>query len=455
MIDPDTEKRAKDAMTRWTANRAPSPTEPEWPADDPGRPEPSNLNGHDVDDDPEGWHHDDDPGREEPDDTDLLAAEFEEPRPVGFPGSRIGGTEPGTAPHDGTVPGSGNRTGTGNRKGFRGSVPPMREPGTEDENPLYVDISALLDGTVPEPPEPLLLRRSDGHAIFYSGQVNLLFGDPESGKTWVCCAAAAEALKDGRRVLIIDLDHNGAAATVHRLLALGAPKARLRDPAVFRYCEPEDRGELRQVVADSKLWRPAVAVVDSIGELLPLHGANSNSSDEFTLVHTNVLKPLAKAGAAVLAVDHLAKSPDSRAQGPGGTAAKRRAIGGVSIRVKATRPFTPGHGGEALLVVNKDRHGGLRAHCPVGDREPVAARFRLLAFNDGILEWQVTAPNDGERNDDETAPPEDVEAIDNLDPPPDTIEDARQRLGWRKQRAANALRTWREQQHTAHDDPPR
>lgn len=63
------------------------------------------------------------------------------------------------------------------------------------------------------------------------------------------------------------------------------------------------------------MWRPAVAVVDSIGELLPLHGLNSNSADEFTVVHSNVLKPLAKAGTAVLAVDHLAKSADSRAHG--------------------------------------------------------------------------------------------------------------------------------------------
>lgn len=220
---------------------------------------------------------------------------------------------------------------------------------------LYVDISGLLDGTLPEPPAPALLRRSDGHKLIYAGQVNLVFGDPESGKTWICLAAATEALKDGRRVLVIDLDHNGAEATVHRLLALGAPEDRLRDPAIFRYCEPEDRTELRRVVKDTKKWRPAVAVVDSIGELLPLRGANSNNSDEFTTVHTNVLKPLAKAGAAVLAVDHLAKSPDSRAQGPGGTAAKRRAIGGVSVRVKARRPITPGRGDEALLVVNKDR----------------------------------------------------------------------------------------------------
>ncbi|WP_319454249.1 MULTISPECIES: AAA family ATPase [unclassified Mycobacterium] len=329
----------------------------------------------------------------------------------------------------------------------------MREPGTDPEKPIYVDISALLDGTLPEPPKPILGKRTDGHCLFYAGQVNLLFGDPESGKTWVCLACAVEALLAKRRVVIIDLDHNGAVATVHRLIALGAPVDVLRDPDLFRYCEPEDRLELRQVVEDCKAWRPAVAIVDSVGELLPLHGFNSNNADEFTAVHTSVLKPLAKAGAAVLAVDHLAKGADSRAQGPGGTAAKRRAIGGVSLRVKVKKSFTPGHGGEALLVVNKDRHGGVREHCPVGDREPVAGVFKLLAFTEGVLQWVISAPTDGERNDDETAPPEDIAAIAALNPPPDTVEDARLRLGWRKQRTSNALRAWRETQTTEQGEP--
>lgn len=362
------------------------------------------------------------------------------------PGSRIGTTEPGTA----IVPGSGNRPGTVEQESnslsngtVPGSRPSMPEPGTADENPLYVDICALLDGTMPEPPEPRLGRRVDGRCLFYPGQVNWVFGDPESGKTWLCLAAAVEALKAGRKVLIIDLDHNGPAATVLRLVSLGAPLEALRDPQRFRYCEPEDRAELRQVIDDCARWRPAVALVDSIGELLPMYGANSNSSDDFTMAHSHVLKPLAKAGAAVLAVDHLAKGADSRAAGPGGTAAKRRAIGGVSLRVKVKQPFTPGHGGSATLLVNKDRHGGVRAHCPVGDREPVAGTFKLLAFNDDVLEWAIYPPADGERNDDENAPAEDVAAIAALDPPPTTVEDARQRLKWQKQRTAAALRTWR------------
>lgn len=360
------------------------------------------------------------------------------------PGSGNGDREPGTA----TVPGSGNRQGTATEPEERtvpGSQPLLREPGTADKKPLYVDISALLDGTGPEPPEPVLGRRTDGHCLFYAGQVNWVFGDPESGKTWLCLACLVEALKAGRRGLFIDLDHNGVDATVARLLALGAPESALRDQERFRYCEPDDRAELREVIDDAQLWRPAVAIVDSVGELLPMYGSSSNSADDFTATHSYVLKPLAKAGAAVLAVDHLAKSADSRAVGPGGTAAKRRAIGGVSLRVKVKQPFTPNHGGTATLVINKDRHGGLRKHCPVGDREPIAGTFKLLAFNDGVLEYAIYPPAAGERNADEHAPAEDVAAIAALDPPPETVEDARQRLRWQKQRTANAIRSWREQ----------
>lgn len=322
----------------------------------------------------------------------------------------------------------------------------VREPGTDDEKPIYVDIRALLDGDLPEPPEPQLGRRTDGVHLFYAGQVNWLFGDPESGKSWLCLACVVEALNAGRRVLIIDLDHNGAPATVRRLLDMGAPDERLRDPDRFRYCEPEDHAELCRVIEDCKAWRPAVAIVDSVGELLPLTGASSNSPDDFTTAHSNVLKPLARAGAAVIAVDHLAKGADSRAVGPTGSAAKRRAIGGVSLRMKVKTPFTPGRGGSAVLVINKDRHGGLRQHCPFGDREPVAGTFKLLAFTDDVLEWVIHPPADGERNDDEAAPTEDVAAIGALDPPPDTVEDARVRLNWRKQRAATALRAWRDSQ---------
>jgi hypothetical protein len=263
----------------------------------------------------------------------------------------------------------------------------------DGERNLYVDIAALLDGELPEPPQPVLLTRTDLHALLYGARVNALFGDPENGKTWVALAACVEALLARRRVLFLDLDHNGAEAVIGNLLLLGAPAQALRDPNVFRYCDPDEPGDIYCIVEDCLLWRPAVAVIDSLGELLPLMGASSNSPDDYTLANRRVLQPLANAGTAVIFVDHLAQNPTSRAAGPTGTAAKRRALSGASIRVKCGRQFVPGKGGSAYLIVNKDRHGGVRKNCPGAEREPLAGTFVMDEPDaDGVVGWRIIAP---------------------------------------------------------------
>ncbi len=325
----------------------------------------------------------------------------------------------------------------------------------------YFDVAALLAGTLPEPPAPAYGTRDDARALFYAGEVNLIFGDPESGKTWLALAAAREVLGEHGtgRVLVIDLDHNGPEATVSRLLSLGAAQAALSDRERFLFVEPEDRSHLLSVVADMKVWTPTVVVLDSLGELLPLLGSSSNSADEYTDAHRAVLKPLAKVGAAVLVIDHLAKNTESRTLGPGGTAAKRRTIGGVSLRVTIHEAFAPGKGGSAWLGVNKDRHGGLRRHCPTARGEPSAGLFRLVpsSGDDRVLEPIIRAPrpedkppttygiHDGKTDAQIVA---DVAVLSDLDPPPTSKEDVKARMGWGSDRAYKALKAFREQGST-------
>lgn len=303
----------------------------------------------------------------------------------------------------------------------------------------YVDIGQMLDGGIPDPPTPDICLRNDGIGLFYQRQVNNVFGDPESGKTLLCDYATVEVLKAGGGVLRLDLDHNGPESTVSRLIDFGADEQMLRDPERFLYVEPEDRAQLAYIVEHMAAWQPNLVIVDSIGELMPLYGAGSNDADDFTTVHTKVLKPLAKAGAAVVTIDHLSKGADSRAYGPTGTAAKRRAIGGTSIRVKVDVAFTPDKGGSAYLSIHKDRHGGLRKNSPVGDKEPLAGKFSIIA---GVA--KVQAPQADDRNPDEAADAEDVAAIEALNPPPTSANDARERLHWRATRARTAFKAWKE-----------
>lgn len=298
------------------------------------------------------------------------------------------GVEPSNAPaptHRGTGAGASENDNAPQRSG---SAPGAAGPS------LWFDVAGLLDHGMPEPPRPTIGRRRDGVGLFYPGQTHQLFGDPESGKTWLALATATETLNAGHSAAVLDMDHNGPEQTISRLLLLGADPAALRDPDRFRYVEPEDRPHLMAVVKDYCAWRPAFVLLDSIGELLPTLALNSNSPDDFTIANTAVMKPLAASGACVVSIDHLAKNSDSRSMGSGGTFAKKRAVGGSSLRVVVSESFTPGRGGSAYLYINKDRPGGLRRYCPVGEREPLAGLFKMTEDEQGQIRWTVLTPDD-------------------------------------------------------------
>jgi hypothetical protein len=249
---------------------------------------------------------------------------------------------------------------------------------------LYVDIAAILQGGITAP-QPGILPFSEDFSLFYSGEFNLIFGDTESGKTWLCMAAVVSVLNEGGRAAIIDLDHNGAHSIVNRLLQFGIEEDVLSDTGRFRLAEPADAVDLKEVVQNLTEFKPDVVTIDSLGEVLPLFRYNSNNADDFTMVHTDVIKPLARHGAAVLVVDHLAKNADSRAQGPTGTMAKTRAVGGLAVRVTAQQAFRPGEGGTAKLELHKDRHGGVRKECPPShDSKPVIGTFELVQDGDEL-----------------------------------------------------------------------
>ncbi|MCP2279124.1 AAA domain-containing protein [Nocardia amikacinitolerans] len=303
-------------------------------------------------------------------------------------------------------------------------------------------MAALLNGTLPEPLVPDVCRRSDGVGLFYRGQYNVVFGDPETGKTLLTDYATVQELAAGGRVLRLDLDHNGPKSTVGRLLGMGAEHATVTDQQRFLYIEPEDTLELKAVIAHMAEWGPTLVILDSVGELVPMFGGNSNSSDEFTNCHRAVIKPLVRSGACVIAIDHLAKGDASRLYGANGTIAKKRATGGTSIRVVVDAQFTPGKGGSAHLYINKDRHGGLRDTCEAGKKEPCAGKF-ILRPDGGALGPEVQAPNTemSELNVSDV-PPEDIAAMAALNPPPKSARDARARLGWGEKRSRVAFKAW-------------
>lgn len=270
---------------------------------------------------------------------------------------------------------------------------------TDDESPEatrstpYRDLSALVaTGRMPERPLPEFLTRADTRlSLFYRGRVNRLFGKPENGKTWVIIAAGSDLLRsESGRYAHVDLDHMGDDV-VRRLALLGVPWEMIGDPERFRLYEPGDRGELAEAVADVVTWVPDLVALDSVGELLPLVGANSNDPDDLSAANRRYVQPVADAGSGVVLLDHMAKYAGD-GDGPTGTDAKGRPIRGASYHARTVREFAPGQGGALRLALDKDTTGSVRAVLVDENARRVSGRrvagvFALVPMGDDPDAW--------------------------------------------------------------------
>lgn len=311
----------------------------------------------------------------------------------------------------------------------------------------FVDVAAALAGNLVVP-KPSIGRRTDGQPLFYRAATNVIVGDPESGKSLLARSVAAEVLVDGGSVVWCDLDHNGISAILAGFRAWGVPEDVLSDPRRFRLAVVDDRAQMDNVIVIATMTaeRPDLFVLDSIGELVGLYEGDQNSDADYTSINRRTMARVAAAGACVIAIDHLAKGTDSRAYGASGSVAKKRAVDGVMLRVDLARPFVPGGGGRARLLIVKDRHGGVRECSPGGGKTPLAASFELQAGAE--VSWRLWAPTpagDHEQSDDTHAArlAPDVQTLADMTPPPSSRRDVQARTNWGTDRALRALAAWR------------
>jgi len=241
------------------------------------------------------------------------------------------------------------------------------EPEAQPEGPAHVDLSWVARGEQREPTKPSLGSRFDGVPILYRGKINGIYGDPETAKTWLAMHIATQVFNDGGNVALIDIDHNGDIDTINRFLKLGADPKVLGDPSRFRYYAPESPPELRIVRDQIVDYCPDYLVIDSIGELVPMLGLDSNSNDDISHAYRTVLMPMVAERTAVLTIDHLPKTTNGNTGYAIGGIAKKRIVNGVYLHASAIAIPAPGMHGKIALKVTKDRPGGVRAHAPSGN----------------------------------------------------------------------------------------
>jgi hypothetical protein len=297
-------------------------------------------------------------------DVGLEAREIDATLRSGFGG---GAKHPRTTPPRGVDPVTGEIVAP---QAAGGAQTPADADGDQDDDAApdaHEDLSWAATGDIPDVEPPCWGARTDGHRLWYAGKVNGIFGDPEAAKTWIAMVSIREALDAGQRAVLVDVDHNGAVLTVQRLILLGASPAVLADPERFRYYAPDDNYDLAAAIAQACDFAPAVAVLDSLGELVPMMGGDSKDNDQITRALRLTAFRLADAGAAVITVDHLPKAGESRDSGYAiGGMAKKRAMNGTYIRAEVRHPPAPGAIGKVGLKVVKDRSGKVREHAPNG-----------------------------------------------------------------------------------------
>ena len=222
-----------------------------------------------------------------------------------------------------------------------------------------IPLSDYYDGLF-QAPVATILKRTDGHGLIYTGRVHSIYGESESGKSWVAQIASAEMLKNDKKVIYIDFESD-AIDIVNRLKALGVSRANLLQ--YFTYIRPDGPRDV-----DDPYWQSilepesaTLIVIDGVTESLTMWGGQTKDNDEITRWMRVFPRTVASAsGAAVVLIDHITKNAETRGRFAIGGQAKLATIDGAAYLVEPLEALAPGRIGSLTMRVTKDRPGFIR-----------------------------------------------------------------------------------------------
>lgn len=249
-----------------------------------------------------------------------------------------------------------------------------------------VDLTAVLDGTF-VPPQPTVGSRNDGVGLFYPGKIHSVASESEGGKTWLALTAAVTEINDNRHVAYVDFEDDERGVT-GRLLALGTPVDAIAKR--FHYLRPDEpiskasnREDLYSLIEDV---HPSLVVVDGITEAMSMHGLEIKDNSDIAVFGQTLLRPVARRGPAVVALDHVVKDREGRGRYALGGVHKLNAVDGAAYLLENRAPFGEGVTGRSGIFLAKDRPAQLRRHAlPSGERSYWFADLVLTSHPDGSL----------------------------------------------------------------------
>ena len=255
------------------------------------------------------------------------------------------------------------------------------------------DLHAYVSGTIITP-LPGILRREDQVGLLYNGRVHSFYGESESGKSWVAQYTVAQTINNNKKAIYIDFEAD-ASDIVNRLQLLGVPNHNIVQN--LTYIKPETRPNEKDPFWQQLLSRTdtEIVIIDGVTESLTIWGGETKDNDSITLWMRQFPKRIAtRTGAAVVTIDHVNKSTDTRGRFAIGGQAKLAALDGAAYLIEPLDALAPGKVGSIAMRVTKDRPGGVRKHSVnyrKSDRTQETAIIKMDATGDIIAIW-VNAP---------------------------------------------------------------
>lgn len=246
----------------------------------------------------------------------------------------------------------------------------------------FADLTPVLDGTH-KAAQPVIGARDDGIGLFYPGRVNGIQGESEAGKSWVALISCLVEMNRGNRVVYMDFE-DSEEGVVGRLLLIGATPDQIADR--FLYIRPGGTptpAALRAAIARIGEQQPTLIVVDGVTEAMVMLGLELKENTEIARFGRMLLRPLADTGAAVVPLDHVVKSTESRGRYALGGVHKLNAVDGVQYMLEAVRPFGINTEGRSRLRIAKDRPAQIRRHALPGGRNPMHWFADLVIRSEG------------------------------------------------------------------------
>jgi hypothetical protein len=215
-----------------------------------------------------------------------------------------------------------------------------------------MDLSAIYAEGL-EIQEPTIVRRSDGKGLFYGGLPNVIFGDPSAGKTAFLQYAAAEEMRAGHAVYVVDYETH-AKMWLSRMRALGLPDELVAEKLYYLDLSDGARPPLE--------FDPTarLVVIDSLSSVVSATAGDSNAIEGIEAAYRQVVTPFSRAGLAVVLIDHLGNGDKGR---PMGSMRKTGIVQGAMYKMEndPNQRFARGRAGSSTISLYKDNAGGTGA----------------------------------------------------------------------------------------------